>query len=315
MNIVMNSPQVQMGPELRALKEATQNLSFPLRGRTLDSNEFIRTTHNSLARRIDLLNSDLWTSNKDAAHKKTKRARTTSMKGIGEKSRTKAKHTNKRASKCKVTSDAAFHYIAYVTIQGSLWELDGLRSRPVDLGVLEEGQDVVSAARPFIDARCALFGHEAVHFNVMGLCQSPLTAASELLAQGIREFEVLDRVKERNEHFAALVERLEQPLATHDTNALLRYGLSPENVRSALPNADFVAKAVGADTLPVHLLEMFEDLSVRQRSVMGQYRDEQLTLAKNEQVVMGRKQDSMPMVHRWLEALAGHEKLMDLIDT
>lgn len=314
MNIVMNNPQVQLGPELQAFKDTTQDLSFPLRGRALDSNEFIRAVHNSLARRIDLLNSDLWISNKDAEHKKAKKPKTPPKKGAGGRKKPQSKQTKKSSKKVRVTSDAAFHYIAYVTVNGSLWELDGLKPRPVDLGTLSDGQDVVSAARPFIEARCAQFGSEAVHFNVMGLCQSPLAATSVSLAQSICHFDVLNSLQEENEHFAALVEELTQPLTAENADVLMRYGLTHQDVENAVPDADFVAKATDASILPVELFQMYEDLRSTQKSAMGQYRDEKATLAMNEQRVMGRKQDSMPMIHRWLEALAGHEKLEELMD-
>jgi len=314
MNIIMNNPQVELSPSLQAFKNATQGLASPLRGRALDTNESIRTVHNSLARRIDLLNSDLWISNKAEAYKKALGRKTVSKRVAGGKKKPQSKQAKKGTKKVKVASDTAFHYIAYVTVNGSLWELDGLKPRPVDLGALSDGQDVVSAAQPFIEARCAQFGDDAVHFNVMGLCQSPLSAARASLAQSIRHFDFLNSLKSANKDFALLVGELKQPLTADDAGALLQYGLTRDDVESAVPDADFVANATDPTTSPAQLHEMFEELTTMQKSTMGVYRDERAALVMNEQRVEGRKQDSMRMIHRWLEALAGHERLEELLN-
>merc|ERR1719160_2176555 len=59
LNIVMNAPDVDLGPQLESFRESTRDLSTALRGHRLSSNEFIRSTHNSFSRRMDHLNADL----------------------------------------------------------------------------------------------------------------------------------------------------------------------------------------------------------------------------------------------------------------
>lgn len=39
---------------------------------------------------------------------------------------------------------AAFHFIAFVPIQGSVWKLDGLERQPMNLGILRP------SSRPFV---------------------------------------------------------------------------------------------------------------------------------------------------------------------
>lgn len=311
MNIVMNNPQVQLSPELQKFKDATQDLSFPLRGQALDSNESIRTVHNSLARRIDLLNSDLWISQKDATYQKAKKRKAPAANG--KKKATTKSAGKRRTKKPKVSSDAAFHYIAYVAVKGALWELDGLKPRPINLGPLEEGQDLLSAAQGFIEARCAMYGAEALHFNVMGLCQSPLATASAALARSIRHFELLHEQRAGNAHFASLTDGTEQALTIEDVGKLKEYDLTPEQVRATEPDADFAAKVADRNLLPVQLMDMFQELVTEQKATMGEYRAEKSALAENELRVQGRRQDSMPMIHRWLQALADQEKLEELM--
>ena len=48
--------------------------------------------------------------------------------------------------------DDVFHFVAYVPIQGRLYELDGLKEGPVDLGECEEG-DWLKSVKPVLDKR------------------------------------------------------------------------------------------------------------------------------------------------------------------
>lgn len=67
-------------------------------------------------RRLDLLNADLGTEN-EAKEFKKKRAK-----------------VNTSRKRRKPSSDAAFHFIAYVPIEGKVWQLNGLENHPVCIG-------------------------------------------------------------------------------------------------------------------------------------------------------------------------------------
>lgn len=139
LNIVMNSPELELGPELQAFKQATKDLSPPLRGYRLSTSTFIRSIHNSFARYVslpvchlifclvtnkgnrplDTLNADLALQNEyDDAKKKRGRL-------------SLARKTTKK----KLDNDAAYHFVAYVSVDGQVWELDGLESKPVCIGM------------------------------------------------------------------------------------------------------------------------------------------------------------------------------------
>ncbi len=45
-----------------------------------------------------------------------------------------------------------YHFVAYVPVKGRLYELDGLKEGPVDLGKCEEG-DWVQSVKPVLDKR------------------------------------------------------------------------------------------------------------------------------------------------------------------
>ena len=46
----------------------------------------------------------------------------------------------------------AFHFVAYVPISGRLYELDGLKEGPVDLGKCDES-DWLKTVKPVLDQR------------------------------------------------------------------------------------------------------------------------------------------------------------------
>ena len=71
---------------------------------------------------MDHLNADLWVQNESAEAKTSKKKR-----------KPAPKKTQKKKKK-KVTTDSGFHFIAYVPSGGAVWELDGLKSKPLRLG-------------------------------------------------------------------------------------------------------------------------------------------------------------------------------------
>jgi ubiquitin carboxyl-terminal hydrolase L5 len=83
---------------------------------------------------MDLLNAALSLQNQvDTEKKRKKRARVSSARNGG-----KGKTT-------KPTSDAAFHFIAYVPHGDHVWQLDGLETRPHRIGKTPSGTGCLSA--------------------------------------------------------------------------------------------------------------------------------------------------------------------------
>ena len=116
LNIIMNAVDIDLGDQLLKFKEDTKDLSTPLRGHSISTNKFIRSIHNSFARRIDHLDADLALENEVA------------------KSKRKQKRNPKRQKRKSVDDNYGFHFIAYVPSGGYVWELDGLNRHPHKIG-------------------------------------------------------------------------------------------------------------------------------------------------------------------------------------
>jgi ubiquitin carboxyl-terminal hydrolase L5 len=126
LNITMNVPDLQLGPQLRQFREDTQDLNTALRGHRLSTNKFIRAIHNSFTRRIYQLNADLALEN-EASKPKPKKSKTTA----NGRNATKSKARGRRKVE---PSTYGYHFIAYVPSDGHVWELDGLKNTPQKLG-------------------------------------------------------------------------------------------------------------------------------------------------------------------------------------
>lgn len=46
-----------------------------------------------------------------------------------------------------------FHFVGYMPIDGRLYELDGLKEGPIDLGPVAANQDWLEVVRPIIEKR------------------------------------------------------------------------------------------------------------------------------------------------------------------
>ncbi len=62
-----------------------------------------------------------------------------------------------------------FHFIAYVPINGRLYELDGLKPAPIDLGAIPEGVDWTKIVRPVLEKRIMKYSEGEIHFNLMAI--------------------------------------------------------------------------------------------------------------------------------------------------
>ncbi|XP_069497176.1 ubiquitin carboxyl-terminal hydrolase isozyme L5 isoform X2 [Ambystoma mexicanum] len=121
-------PHIYIGETLAEFKEFTHDFDAGMKGLALSNSELIRQVHNSFARQ-QMFEFDAKPSAKD---------------------------------------EDAFHFVSYVPVYGRLYELDGLREGPIDLGPCNQ-EDWISAVRPVIEKRIQKYSEGEIRFNLMAI--------------------------------------------------------------------------------------------------------------------------------------------------
>ena len=136
-SILLNRPEVSLGPHLADFKQFAMELDPEMRGEAIGQSEFIRKAHNAFARPEPFIFDE----------KKDEQADT----------------------------EDAFHFIGYVPLTGSLYELDGLKPAPISLGPVDggvEGTEWLVRAKESIDARIRRYAEKEIRFNLLAIVRN-----------------------------------------------------------------------------------------------------------------------------------------------
>lgn len=131
LSVLLNSQHadLDLGANLSEFKAFVSNFDPDTKGLALSNSEIIRQVHNSFSRQ--------------------------QLYEIVDKSQSK--------------EEDAFHFVGYVPINGRLYELDGLKEAPIDLGAIPEGSDWTDIVRPVLEKRMMKYSEGEIHFNLMGI--------------------------------------------------------------------------------------------------------------------------------------------------
>ncbi|XP_022322175.2 ubiquitin carboxyl-terminal hydrolase isozyme L5-like [Crassostrea virginica] len=131
LSVILNCPEsdIKLGPTLTQFKEFAQAFDPALRGLTLSNSDTIREVHNSFSRQ-QMFEFDEKMAKKD---------------------------------------DDVFHFVSYLPIDGRLYELDGLKEGPVDLGAIPHDTDWLDVVRPVLEKRMQKYSTDEIHFNLMAI--------------------------------------------------------------------------------------------------------------------------------------------------
>ena len=163
LSILMNHAEIDIGPHLSELKEFTGDFSPEMRGLAIGGSEVIRTAHNSFGRVDPFVFAESASS----------------------------------------SSGAAYHFVSYVPINGTVYELDGLQPAPKIVGTYPVETSWLQVACPAIIQRMTASASADIHFNLMAVTQSEevaLAAAQESAA-------AMDDVQARNALLHSIAER------------------------------------------------------------------------------------------------------------
>jgi len=134
--------ELTLGPALDELKTFAADLPFDMRGLAIENAEKIRTAHNAFARPEPFVSDE------------------------------------KKATK----DDDVFHFITYVPFQGRVYELDGLRPGPCDLGAV--GDSWLGVARSAIQQRIEKYSASEIKFNLMAIIRDKRAVLREKIGEG-----------------------------------------------------------------------------------------------------------------------------------
>ncbi|EAT90673.1 ubiquitin carboxyl-terminal hydrolase [Parastagonospora nodorum] len=132
--------EVNIGKELKEFKEFAGEFPPELRGETLSNSDLIRETHNSFARSSPFIDETQRTATED---------------------------------------DDVYHFIAYTSINNTLYELDGLQPAPISHGACKP-TEFPTKIIPVLQRRIARYPATEIRFNLMACVRDLRIRAREI---------------------------------------------------------------------------------------------------------------------------------------
>ncbi|KAI5850115.1 ubiquitin carboxyl-terminal hydrolase [Tricharina praecox] len=140
LSVLLNRADIDVGKDLKDFGEFTQAFPSDLRGEALSNSELIRTVHNSFARSSPFVDE---------------------------------------GSRAATEDDDVYHFIAYTSLQGSLYELDGLQPAPISHGPCTDA-DFAEKIIPILQRRIGRYPASEIRFNLLAMIQDPRVRAREI---------------------------------------------------------------------------------------------------------------------------------------
>ncbi|TKA61831.1 hypothetical protein B0A49_11195 [Cryomyces minteri] len=324
LNIVNNVPCLELGDHLQSFKDFTQDFTPALRGHQVANFQFVKTIHNSFARKMDMLNIDLgMKQDYDARNKRPKRGKST----------TPAK--SKRAAKESEPDDdddSAFHFIAYMPIGDSVWKLDGLDRQPQNLGSFEpqppdisnpnsehsntDSTDWLSTIKPVLKTRMAEYEEGQIEFGLLTLVKDPTIHHRAQLGANIASLLAVEaRLDLFNPDWRAFLSS-GAAAAVADNTGVLRgasaaYGISSADVDTAFIPDSIKNKLLAA--CPTALMATRGELVTSQVGLRLAVKEEEECVRQDEEKAACRRRDYGPFIQTWLRMLADNGTLQEMV--
>ena len=140
LSVVLNRPEIDIGEQLRDFREFTAVLPPDIRGEALSNSELIRGVHNSFAKSSPFVDE-------------------TTQRG-GE-------------------AEDVFHFVAYLPVNGTLYELDGLHPAPISHGPTTD-EAFPEKVVEVLQRRIARYESSEIRFNLLAMVRDRRIAAREI---------------------------------------------------------------------------------------------------------------------------------------
>jgi ubiquitin carboxyl-terminal hydrolase L5 len=240
LNLLLNTshPDVALGSTLSEFKEFTLPLDPSSRGLAVTNSDHIRKAHNSFSRQ-QMFEFDEQLAKKD---------------------------------------DDVFHFVAYVEVKGRLYELDGLKEGPVDLGKCDEG-DWLKTVKPVLDKRIQSYTAGEIHFNLMAI--------------------VTDRKMQ-----------LERQIAQSESQR----DMAAKRIEALIAGEVTMEDSSGLPSDPAELQTVIEEAETQLASLQEKMAEETSKLERYKLENIRRKHNYLPLIMELLKILARRGQLVPLVE-
>lgn len=334
LNIINNIPDVDIGEHLRSFKDFTQNFPPHLRGREINSFEFVRHIHNSFARQIDMLKIDLEMAEKVQAAEKQKKAEAAAKARAAKANNFKASAAKSKAAKRKARAaresddeeqeqvddeEAAYHFSAYMPIGSTVWKLDGLDRQPTQFGDIELEGDWLTTVADVLASRMAQYEANDISFNLMALVKDPLIVLRKELSENVKGINAVEGALDNVEgEWKGFLPADEEGKVL--TTMSVELGISVQDIDDAGLPPSVAEKLTKHDTLEEEgltlqdLLDLRGQLASAQAPLRASIRDELESAESDKKKATMRRHDYGPFIEEWLGMLQENGELDALVE-
>lgn len=211
---------IELGETLSSFKDFVQNFDPAIRGLSLSNSDVIRQVHNSFSRQ-QMFEFDEKLAKKD---------------------------------------DDVYHFVGYLPIDGRLYELDGLKDGPVDLGAINENADWLDIVRPVIEKRIQKYNNDEIHFNLMAIVSD-----RKMLYE--KKMKDMEESRMETDDMSGEIDQLRM-LIQEEEQKMLRYKI--ENIRrkhNYLPFIVELLKCLAKEEKLVPLVEKAKEKAAKKKEI------------------------------------------------
>ena len=322
-NIIFNIPNLNLGDHLETFREFTADLTPAQRGDTVGNFEFLRRVHNANLRKMEMLLGDVALmeeyNNRKPVRKAAPPPKSAKSKANG-KAKVKPRAKSEEPLEDSDFDDTAYHYAAYLPIDGNVWKLDGLDRQPSKLDECTDG-DWTKVAAAMLMKRIAEVGDEG-SASILAICreEDSLSQKRHKLADTVQKLDIiLDTVG--NSTSPKPNDKSDGP--KKPMNALRgpdpALGLTQHDIDGASPIPQEIMDALAGEKHD-KLCEMRDEILAEQEELTRDIPREMDKRAEEEARLKATQHDYEPLVRIWLEMLANkgnalHDVVAEMSDS